>query len=361
MKKKIQISEGNLISLIKRIVLEQTFNDELKRGALDSALYTRPALQTVASLQQKPETQTVAPTPEELAAEYGISAQTLADRQQQQPGTQPAAQQKKNQNRVCAGGYKVPIDGNYGLCSGGPLVGQLQKYLGIIPVDNKFGPQTEQTLFSKHKIKTITKEQITKLTNKNSVESNTANAQTQQPMQNNVGIVVNLRNVEPNTSFEKAFTRKKDGREVINITDFRGNTFFSTSCKLLQNNNFWNVRGGDYENFSKFPNLVKKLKYNFCSKTATNINVTKLIKGNESAIPKNEQNLIIGKAFRALINPNKTIHIVSDRPEVVLSTDCNNLKTNTFYKNYGQQTYKGKPIVLPALGEAIKPSFCATK
>jgi len=355
MKKKIQISEGNLISLIKRIVLEQTFNDELKRGALDSALYAQPALQQVASLQQKPQVApTVATGTMDMDDEQSL-AQADAYRKQK------LAQQKKNQNRVCAGGYKVPIDGNYGLCSGGPLVGQLQKYLGIIPVDNKFGPQTEQTLIAKKNKKTITKEEITNLTNKNSVESNTANAQAQQPMQNNASIVVNLRNVEPNTNFEKAFTRKKDGREVINITNFRGNTFFSTSCKLLQNNNFWNVHGGDYENFSKFPNLVKKLKYNFCSKTATNINVTKLIKGNESAIPKNEQNLIFGKAFRALINPNKSIHIVSDRPEVVLYTDCNNLKTNTFYKNYGQQINKGKSIELPALGVAIKPSFCATK
>lgn len=352
MKKKIQISEGNLISLIKRIVLEQKVNPI--RTNLN---YTPTALQQVASLQQKPETQTAAP-PVATGTEDMDDAQSLAQRDAYQK--QKLAQQKKNQTRVCKGGYKEPTNGIYGLCSGGPLVGQLQKYLGI-PEDNKFGPQTERTLLAKQKIKTITKDQINNLTTKNSLESNTANAQTQQPMQNNVGIVVNLRNVEPNTSFEKAFTTKKDGREVINITNPQGYTFFSTSCKLLQNNNFWNIGVGDYENFSKFPNLVKKLKYNFCSKTATNINVTKLIKGNTSQIPNNDQRNILGKAFRAVINTDKTIHIVSDRAEVVLYTDCNNLKTNTFYKNYGQQINKGKSIKLPALGEAIKPSFCLTK
>ena len=354
MKKKIQISEGNLISLIKRIVLEQTFNDELKRGALDSALYTRPKLQDVGSLQQKPETQTVAPTPEELAAEYGISAQTLADRQQQQPGTQ----QKKNQNRVCAGGYKVPIDGNYGLCSGGPLVGQLQKYLEILPVDNKFGPQTEQTLFSKLKIKTITKEQITKLTNKNSVESNTANAQTQQPMQNNVGIV-SIKGIDGLNWLKNAFYSTT--AKSIQLTRTEGDVVLSTNCKLLDKNQVYSFYTKQTLDWSKFENVIKKLKYNFCSKTQKSIDVSKLIRGSASQIPINDQRNILGKAFRALINPDNTIHIVSDRSEVVLYTDCNSLKTNTFYKHYGQQINKGKPIPLPTLGVAIKRSFCATK
>jgi hypothetical protein len=309
----------------------------------------------VASLQQKPETQTVAP-PVATGTMDMDDEQSLA--QADAYRKQKLAQQKKNQNRVCAGGYKVPTDGNYGLCSGGPLVGQLQKYLGI-PEDNKFGLQTERTLFAKKNKKTITKEEITNLTNKNSVESNTANAQTQQPMQNNVGIVVDIRGLGIN-QITKAFVENKSGKEVIQMTTSLGAPVYSTTCKLLTQNKIWAITRKQFIEAQSVPKLVQKLNYNFCSKTATNINVTKLIKGGTSVLPGNEQSLIKGDTFRAVIKPNKSIHIVSDTNAVVLYTDCNNLKTNTFYRHYGQ-TYAGKTIVLPALGNTIKPSFCATK
>lgn len=344
MKKKIQISEGNLISLIKRIVLEQTVNPI--RTNLN---YTPTALQQVASLQQKPETQTAAPLVA-TGTEDMDDAQSLAQRDAYQK--QKLAQQKKNQNRVCKGGYKVPIDGVYRLCSGGPLVGKLQKYLGI-PVDNKFGPQTEQAIFAKHKIKTINKDQINNLTTKNSLESN------KEPIQTNAGIVVDIRGLGIN-QLTKAFVENKSGKEVIQMTTSLGAPVYSTTCKLLTQNKIWAITRNQFIEAQSVPKLVQKLNYNFCSKTVTNINVTKLIKGGASVLPRNEQSLIKGDTFRALINLNKSIHIVSDTNAVVLRTDCNNLKTNTFYRNYGQ-TYVGKTIVLPALGEAIKPSFCATK
>jgi hypothetical protein len=348
MKKKIQISEGNLISLIKRIVLEQTAKPTVKPITTKNPFEPTP-------VQNFNIPQAAVGPPVATGTEDMDTTETLAYRQQQQ-----LAQQKKNQNRVCKGGYKEPTDGNYRLCSGGPLVGQLQKYLKI-PEDNKFGLQTERTLFAKHKIKTITKEEITKLTNKNSLESNTANAQTQQPMQNNARIVVDIRGLGIN-QITKAFVENKSGNEVIQMTTSLGAPVYSTTCELLTQNKIWAITRKQFIDAQSVPNLVQKLNYNFCSKTATNINVTKLIKGGASVLPRNEQSLIKGDTFRAVIKPNKykSIHIVSDTNAVVLYTDCNNLKTNTFYKNYGQ-TYAGKPIELPALGVAIKPSFCATK
>ena len=201
MKKKIQISEGNLISLIKRIVLEQTVNPI--RTNLN---YTPTKLQDVASLQQKPETQTVVP-PVATGSMDMDDEQSLA--QADAYRKQKLAQQKKNQNRVCKGGYKVPTDGNYGLCSGGPLVGQLQKYLRI-PEDNKFGPQTELTLFAKHKIKTITEKEINNLITKNSLESNKEPIQNKETTQNNnirTFITINKRYVFMTGTINKAYKK----------------------------------------------------------------------------------------------------------------------------------------------------------
>jgi hypothetical protein len=122
MKKKLRLIERDFISLLKKIVLEQT--DDMDDNA---------------SLTQR-------------------------DAEQQQLAQPTPIAQPRTQGQVaCPGGYKPPTNDVYGLCSGGPLVGKLQQYLGFPKPDNKFGPITKQALVKKTNKTTIRKDEIEKL------------------------------------------------------------------------------------------------------------------------------------------------------------------------------------------------------
>jgi hypothetical protein len=311
MKKKLHITERNFINLIKKIVLENTDD-----------------MDDIASLTQRE-----------------------AERQQKLAQPTPIAQ-PRTQRQVACPGYKTPTNGVYGLCSGGPLVEKLQQYLGFSNPDSKFGPITQQTLVKKLNKSTITKAEIEELFKSNAATS--IDATNQNIKQNNLGIVVNLRNVEPNTSFEKAFVAKTDKGEIINITDYRGVTFYSTSCKAMETSRFWNLGTQKYDDFSKFDKLVNKLKYNFCSKRVTNVNVTNIIKTTTEISSEERRRFRSGSSYRAVI-VNNSIRILTEINETIFFTDCTNLKTNTFFRSYGQANINKKPIVLPQLAKAVLP------
>ena len=265
MKKKIQISEGNLISLIKRIVLEQTDDTDTR--------------ETLAYRQQQPETQTVAPTPEELAAEYGISAQTLADRQQQQPGTQPAAQQKKNQNRVCAGGYKENELGPFILCNRGNYIKKLQIILGFKgkQIDGYLGPATMNAFKKQYpSVKEITKKFIDYYYNlKNEINSNNQTidnlATINLTKQNSTNTKTLPNKIEPidvsklERYSNKAYSINKNNKLEIHITDKSSNkVIYVTSCNLLAQNKLWVPSVQKYT--KTMPEKLKETLYSeFCS------------------------------------------------------------------------------------------------
>ena len=275
MKKKIQISEGNLISLIKRIVLEQTFNDELKRGALDSALYTRPALQDVESLQQKPETQTVAP-PVATGTEDMDDNQSLA--QADAYRKQKLAQQKKNQNRVCKGGYKENELGPFILCNRGNYIKKLQIILGFKgkQIDGYLGPAT-MNVFKKQypSVTEITKKFIDYYYNsKNEINSNN------QTIDNLATINLTKQNSTntktlPNKSepidvsklelySNKAYSINKNNKLEIHITDKSNKVIYVTSCNLLAQNKLWVPSAQKYT--KTMPEKLKETLYSeFCS------------------------------------------------------------------------------------------------
>jgi peptidoglycan hydrolase-like protein with peptidoglycan-binding domain len=311
MKKKLHITERNFINLIRKIVLEQT--DDMN----------------------------------------SIEYLTQRDAEQQKLAQPTPIAQPRTQGQVdCPGGYEPPTNDVYGLCSGGPLVGKLQQYLGFPKPDNKFGPITKQALVKKTNKTTITKDEIEKLSKSSAATS--VDAINQNVKQNNLGIVVNLKNVEPNTSFEKAFVTKTDKGEIINITDYRGATFFSTSCKAMETSKFWNLGTKKYDDFSKFSKLINKLKYNFCSKRTTNINVTNIIKNTLEISAAERRRFKPGNNYRAVII-NNSIYILTESNDTIFFTDCNNLKNNTFFRNYGQANINKKPIVLPQLAKVVLP------
>jgi len=339
MKKLMQIDENKLIEIIKSMLAEQITVDPI-RATINNTL---PNINTFDIPTQK------------VQGSVGMGDDDI-DYLAQQQAAQKQAAQPQRKTRACAG-YTEKKQGPYKLCDSGEAIKTLQTKLGFkgSAIDGKLGVLTMREAKKKNLTelnKTILDAKINNF-NSNVVTTNTK--------QNNLGVVVDVRGLGIST-ITKAFVKNNEGNEIILMTTSLGASVYSTTCKLLAQNKIWAITKKQFIEVQSVPRLAQKLNYNFCSKTATNINVTKLIKGNGSVLPSNEQSLIQGNTFRAVIKPdkNKSIYIVSDTNQVVLYTDCNNLKTNTFYRNYGQ-TYKGKSIKLDSLANIIKPSFCATK
>ena len=343
----MQIDENKLIETIKSMLAEQNVNP-----VRSNINYTPSSINTFDIPTQK------------VQGSVGMGDDDIDYLAQQQAAQQQAAQkqaaQPQRKTRACAD-YTEKKQGPYKLCDSAEAIKTLQKQLGFTgrAIDGKLGVLTMRAAQKQGLVQnnTILDSKI----NKPSGNAPSSNTPAPNPKQSNLGIVVDVRGLGINT-INKAFVKNEKGNQVILMTTSLGASVYSTTCKLLTQNKIWAITRKQFIEAQSVPFLVQKLYYNFCSKTATNINVTKLIKGNASVLPNNEQSLIKGNTFRAVIKPDeyKSIHIVSDTNQVVLYTDCNNLKTNTFYRNYGQ-TYKGKSIKLDSLGNILKPSFCATK
>lgn len=330
MKNKLRLTERNFINLIKKIVLEQT------------------------------------PTPEELAAEYGISAQTLADRQQQQSGTQPAAQPAAQRQVVRQTRYRQKDKGPYGLYDQSSAIQSLQKKFNITP-DGKFGPMTLKFIrdkFNDSKKTQITDEEINTYIKQSTPDAvGAANAQTQQPMQNNAGVIVNI---AANYGGDVGYVNKsfmKGG--YIQLTDSAGRTRVTTSCESLKIKKGirYVVKGNGYEKkpITIDDKLYNILNYNFCSKNVTNVNVTNLVISELKALPT-DNNRFTGQSFRAVKDAStNSIYIKNEKGATILYTNCNSLSKNNFYRNYGALNLpKGSMVALTQLSGTIKPSFCNT-
>jgi hypothetical protein len=335
MKNKLRLTERNFINLIKKIVLEQTA--------------------------------------EELAAEYGrdVNLNLLPNYATAQPGTQlgtqpteqPTAQPAAQGQVVRPTGYRQKDKGPYGLYDQSPAIQKLQKQFNITP-DGKLGPNTLKFIrefLGDPKKTQITDEEINTYIKQSTPDA--ANAQTQQPMQNNAGVIVNI---NANYGGDVGYVNKsfmKGG--YIQLTDSAGRTRVTTSCESLKSKKGirYVVKGNGYEKkpITIDDKLYNILNYNFCSKNVTNVNVTNLVISELKALPT-DNNRFTGQSFRAVKDDaTNSIYIKNEKGATILYTSCNSLSKNNFYRNYGALNLpKGSMVALTQLTGAIKPSFCNT-
>jgi hypothetical protein len=196
MKKKLRLIERDFISLLKKIVLEQT--DDMDDNA---------------SLTQRDA--------------------------EQQKLAQPAAQGQV----ACPGGYRQKEKGPYALYDQSTAIQNLQKQFNITQ-DGKLGPTTLRYIrhfFQNPKKTQITDDEINTFIKQSTPDAvGATNAQTQQPMQNNAG-VVDLRGLDKLNFLNNAFRKKnEDGSYAILITRTEGDVILSTNCNLLNKNLVYN-------------------------------------------------------------------------------------------------------------------------
>ena len=330
MKNKLRLTERNFINLIKKIVLEQT--DDMD-------------------------------TPDTLAYR-----QQQQQQQQQQPAAaQPVAAQPVAQRQVaCPTGYRQKTQGPYVLCDKSVAIQKLQKQFNITP-DGKLGPMTLKFIrefLGDPKKTQITDEEINTYIKQSTPDAvGAANAQTQQPMQNNAGVIVNI---NANYGGDVGYVNKsfmKGG--YIQLTDSTGRTRVTTSCESLKSKKGirYVVKGNGYEKkpITIDDKLYNILNYNFCSKNVTNVNVTNLVISELKALPT-DNNRFTGQSFRAVKDDaTNSIYIKNEKGATILYTNCNSLSKNNFYRNYGALNLpKGSMVALTQLSGTIKPSFCNT-
>lgn len=266
MKKKIQISEGNLISLIKRIVLEQAVKPIQTKNP-----FSPIKLQNVANLQQNPETQKaatpVAP-PVATGTEDMDDAQSLAQADAYQK--QKLAQQKPI---PCSGGYRKNEAGPFKLCDYGNYIKKLQMILGFKgkQIDSYLGPVT-MNAFKKNypSTKEITKEFIDYLynlisTNQTANDLATTNLITQNSTNTNIlkdkSNPIDVSRLERYSN--KAYSINKNNKLEIHITNKSNRVIYVTSCNLLAKNKLWVIEAKKYT--KTIPNEFKDTLYrNFC-------------------------------------------------------------------------------------------------
>jgi hypothetical protein len=242
MKKKLRLIERDFISLLKKIVLENTDD-----------------MDDIASLTQRE-----------------------AEQQQKLAQPTPIAQPRTQRQVDCIGGYKPPTNDVYGLCSGGPLVGKLQQYLGFPKPDNKFGPITRQALFKKTNKTTITKDEIEKLSKSNAATSidavGTTSKSTSVNKYNPVGplktlngklIKISNSSYAVESIYASYRTNWKNGEFTIYINVIQGSFSgskkykFATNCSLLENN-IIKLVGKTTEYYFNDYNVTKAVKTHFC-------------------------------------------------------------------------------------------------
>lgn len=337
MKTKIRLTETNLISLIKRILLEQT-PEEL------AAQYGRQ-------------------TNLEMLPNYASGEQTVTQPLAAQQQPLAAAQQPAQRQVARTSGYIQKDKGPYKLGDKAVAIRKLQEKLNITP-DGKFGPRTLQhirKMLQDSKKTQITDEEINNYKKQSTPDA--ATAQAQQPMQNNLGIILNI---ETDYGGDINYINKsfmKGG--YIQLTDSDGRTKVTTSCESLKTKKGirYVVKGDGYnkESITIPDKLYNILNYNFCSKNVTNVNVTNIVVRELKALPA-DSNRFVGQFFRGVKDyATKSIYIKNEKGGTILHTNCNDLGKNIFYRNYSALNFpKGSTVALTKLSAAIKPSFCTS-
>jgi len=160
MRKLMQISENNLVGIIKNMLLEQSAEEIASQYGRDVNLNMLP-------------TQGV-PAVQPAAAQQ----QPAAAQQQPAAAVQQPAQQSAN---YCPYGYQKVTQGPYFICSESENIKNLQKSLGI-PPDGKFGINTLRAVYKKFGKISVSDDEINTFIKQSTPDAvGTTNAQTQQP------------------------------------------------------------------------------------------------------------------------------------------------------------------------------------
>ena len=203
MKKLLQISENNLIGIIKNMLLEQEDFDTPETLAARN-----PQQQQPAAAQQQP----------------------AAAQQQPAAAVQQPAQQSAN---YCPYGYQKVTQGPYFICSESEKIKQLQTALKL-PADGKFGINTLQAVYKQFKKLAVTDDEISGLVNKTNKGGTAGVANPAGTQQNNLlstgGLVKNLNRDIGNLGYiNNVYSRNNK----IILTNKKGEEIWETDCKAL--------------------------------------------------------------------------------------------------------------------------------
>jgi hypothetical protein len=321
MKNKLHLSETNLISLIKRVLLEQDDMD----------------------------------TPE-----------TLAQRQQQTVTQQTPATVQQQSANYCPYGYQQVTQGPYFICSESKNIIPLQQALKVNP-DGKFGTNTLRAVYARFKKISVTDEDIKSiaLNAKTFPAGATPNAQnTTNKQLSTAGLVRKINQETKSLGFVKdAYTQWGQ----IYLRGKQNQPIYSTNCESLMSKppkfNDLNAAGyvksiSDSTDSSFISNI-----YNYFCKNTNKISVTNAVKSDLVILgEKNKVNIKIGNSFTAE-KYNNNIQIKNENGKIVFYTECgSNLDKGffTFKFNIGNNKTEGRPGVLTNTKSAVQ-NLCTKK
>ena len=300
MKNKLQLSENNLISLIKRVLLEQDDMD----------------------------------TPESLAQrqQQTASQQQQTVSQQQQPAT--TQQQSVN---YCEYGYQKVDKGPYFVCSESENIKPLQQALKVNP-DGKFGTNTLRAVFAKFKKISVTDDDIKTIApNAKTPLANAApNAQTTTNQQLSTGGLV--LKINKNTKSLGVINQASTKGGKIILTNNKGDGIYDTTCQLLTTkpakfNSLSQQSIGYVQSINdQGDNGIVTSIYNYFCKNTNRIDVTKAINDDLNGLKKTYSTIKLrGTRFIAEKNKN-SIWIKNENNETLFFTACGQNLDNGFFK-----------------------------
>lgn len=329
MKNKLRLSENNLISLIKRVLLEQDDMD----------------------------------TPE-----------TLAQRQQQTVSQQqPAAATQQQSANYCPYGYQKVDSGPYFVCSESENIKLLQQALKVNP-DGKFGTNTLRAVFAKFGKISVTDGDIKTIAPnaKTPPASAAPNAQTTTNQQLSTGgLVLKInQNTQSLGVINQAYTK---GGKII-LTNNKGDEIYDTTCQLLTTkpakfNSLSPQSIGYVQSINnQSDNGIVNSIYNYFCKNTNRIDVTKAINddlNNPSVGLKKTYPTIKLRGTRFIAEKNKnSIWIKNENNETLFFTACGQNLDNGFFKfnfNISKELQTANLAVKLSFTKAAVQNLCPKK
>lgn len=328
MKNKLRLSENNLISLIKRVLLEQDDMD----------------------------------TPETLAQRQ----QQTAPQQQTVSQQQPAAATQQQSANYCPYGYQKVNSGPYFVCSESENIKPLQQALKVNP-DGKFGTNTLRAVFAKFGKISVTDGDIKTIAPnaKTPPASAVSNAQATTNQQlSTAGLVRKINQETKSLGFVKdAYTQWGQ----IFFRNKQNQPIYSTNCESLMKKprEFKDLNATGFVKSitdTTDSNFISNV-YNYFCKNTNRISVTNAVKSDLITLGKKYKvNINVGNSFIAE-KYNNTIQIKNEKSKILFYTECGpNLDKGyfTFKFNIGDNKTENRPGILINTKTAVQ-NLCTKK